>query len=112
MYSPIHPCTGWAQLQHDVQEIGIPPGRQACSVVLEDHELDSIPLNFSLLRSAIMCVRSARSTSGRACRTTALGEGQLDLVASEGRFPIAKLDTDTCNTIRFIDKHAAMYSSI
>ena len=25
------------------QEIGIPPGRQACSMVLEDHELDSMP---------------------------------------------------------------------
>jgi len=44
-------------------------------------------LNFSLLRSAIMCVRGARSTSNRACRTTALCEGQLDLVASEGKIP-------------------------
>ena len=44
-------------------------------------------LNFSLLRSAIMCVRGAHSTSNRACRTTALCEGQLDLVASEGRIP-------------------------
>ena len=25
--------------------------------------------------------------------------------------PIAKLDTDTCNIIRFIDKHAVIYSS-
>ena len=45
-------------------------------------------LNFSLLRSAIMCIRGARSTSNRACHTAILGEGQLDLVVSEGRIPI------------------------
>ena len=44
-------------------------------------------LNFSLLRSSIMCVHGAHSTSGRVCRTTALGEGQLDLVASEDKIP-------------------------
>ena len=45
----IHPtsllCSGWDghSCSSDVQEIGIPPGTQACSVVLKDHELDSMP---------------------------------------------------------------------
>ena len=45
-------------------------------------------LNFSLLRLAIMCICGAHSTSNRACHTAVLSEGQLDLVASEGRIPI------------------------
>ena len=44
-------------------------------------------LNFSLLRSCITCIRGSRSTANSACQTAALSEGQLDLVASEGRTP-------------------------
>ena len=51
-------------------------------------------LNFSLLRSAIICIRGARSTSNRACHTAVLSECQLDLMASEGRIPVNS-DMDT-----------------
>ena len=45
-------------------------------------------LNFSLMRSAIRCIRGACSTSSRACHTAVLSEGHLDLVARESRIPI------------------------
>ena len=38
-------CSRWDghSCNSDVQEIGIPFGRQACSVILDYHELDSMP---------------------------------------------------------------------
>ena len=42
VFSPVGGM-GTAACNSDVQEIGILPGRQACSVILEDHELDSMP---------------------------------------------------------------------
>ena len=45
-------------------------------------------ISFSLLRSAITCLRGARSTHGHPAGPTHISDTHLDLATSEGKVPL------------------------